>query len=428
MADEEDQGWLDDDTDPFDDPAPAEEAHPLDEEKQTLHTETDDVEAEAHEPEVEGDADDAPEPEPSTSIAWGLPIRAAPLLEESGEFVTEYPLKQSVNGRETTSMIVDDELLRVVDTELGVDNQRRMKVRLTVKRDITGFSHQHNELMHQHQFLWIGCFIAGVCLSLVSSVAFGVLGALLMIIGVRSWVLMHLETHSISFSNQGGSHELIMRAYGTNRGFFRASMAMIGPVMADFIRTGDMDTQELDLLHASLLAPPPVQQPNEQFPNVLHSTPPPPASQPGIEAPTPTLPSPPVVVPAPPTGPPSTLPVPAVAQPPAPTGPPVAQIPPPPPVVAAQLQPPAPTGPPVVMPTPPPPAALPPPAPLPPAPMPPPMPLPPSPGMDQLPPPGGIPLPLDAPLPNAPEIAVAASPVEETLSEDEQNELLNELS
>ncbi len=428
MADEENQGWLDDDTDPFDDPAPAEEAHSLEEEKQTSQTETDDVEAEVHELEVENEVDDATEPEPSTSIAWGLPIRAAPLLEERREFVTEYPLKQSVNGRETTSMIVDDELLRVVDTELGVDNQRRMKVRLTVKRDITGFSHQHNELMHQHQFLWIGCFIAGVCLSLVSSVAFGVLGALLMIIGVRSWVLMHLETHSISFSNQGGSHELVMRAYGTNRGFFRASMAMIGPVMADFIRTGDMDTQELDLLHASLLAPPPIQQPTEQFPNVLHSTPPAPTSQPDIEAPTPTLPSPPVVVPAPPTGPPSTPPVPAVAQPPAPTGPPVAQLPPPPPVVAAQLQPPAPTGPPVVMPTPPPPAALPPPAPLPPAPMPPPMPLPPSPGMDQLPPPGGIPLPLDAPLPNAPEIAVAASPVEETLSEDEQNELLNELS
>jgi hypothetical protein len=39
-----------------------------------------------------------------------------------------------------------------------------------------------------------------------------------------------------------------------------------------------------------------------------------------------------------------------------------------------------------------------------------------------------MPLPLDAPLPAAPQVAVEASPVEETLSEDEQNELLNELS
>ena len=59
---------------------------------------------------------------------------------------------------------------------------------------------------------------------------------------------------------------------------------------------------------------------------------------------------------------------------------------------------------------------------LPPAPLPPPMPLPLAGG---LPP---MPLPLDAPLPDAPKIAVEASPIEETLSPDEQNELLSELS
>lgn len=425
MADEEDQGWLDDDTDPFGDPTSVDEAPPVDEEQSTSQTGNDADEPEAHEvesdtPEGSDSADEFP-----AEIAWGLPIRAAPLLEERGEFVTEYPLTQSVNGRKTTSIVVDEELLRVVDTELGIDNQRRMKVRLTVKRDITGFSHQHNELMHQHQFLWIGCFFAGVLLSLISSVAFGVLGALLMIIGVRSWVLMHLETHSISFSNQGGSHELVMQAYGTNRGFFRASMAMIGPAMADFIRTGNMDTKELDLLHTSLLTPSPVQQPTEQFPKVLHPTPPTQVPQPATAPSTPGLPSPPVVVPTPSSGPPNT-PVPPAVQPPLPTGPPVVQIPPP--VTAIQPPPPASVGPPIVMAPPSSPAALPPPAPLPPAPMPPPMPLSSSPGMNQLPPPGGIPLPLDAPLPNAPEIAVAASPVEDTLSEDEQNELLNELS
>ena len=48
-----------------------------------------------------------------------------------------------------------------------------------------------------------------------------------------------------------------------------------------------------------------------------------------------------------------------------------------------------------------------------------------------LPPPLGLPgspIPLDAPMPNAPEVAVTASPVEEILSEEEQNNLLNELS
>ena len=68
---------------------------------------------------------------------------------------------------------------------------------------------------------------------------------------------------------------------------------------------------------------------------------------------------------------------------------------------------------------------------LPPATLPPPLPPP----AGALPPPIGFGLapidagevPLDAPLPEAPQIAVKASPVEESLSPDEQNELLEEL-
>ena len=431
MADGEDQGWLDDDTDPFADPAVSEQP-------------ADDVESEhIDEPEAgdspvgeseaslsEDEVDISDDESTQTPIAWGLPIRAAPLLEENGEIVVEYPLKQSVDGRETTSIVVDEDLLRVVDTELGLDNHRRMKVKLTVKRDITGFSHQHNELMHQHQFLWIGCFIAGFCLSFVGNIAFGVLGALLMIIGVRSWVLMHLETHTLTFSSNGGSHQLVLRAYGTNRGFFRASMALIGPVMADFIRNGEMETKELEQLHSSLLTPIPPVEPTPQFPTILHRTLPQAVQPAPLEATSnESTPLGPASVPAPPVGPPNEpVKAPATQIPSPPVGPPTvkAALPPPVPIPAAPplLQPPAPVGPPVVMAPPPPPAIT----PLPPAPLPPPMPLPPAIGMAPLPLPGGPPLPLDAPLPNAPEIAVAASPVEETLSKDEQNELLSDLS
>ncbi|MBT3451987.1 MAG: hypothetical protein HN444_01365, partial [Euryarchaeota archaeon] len=239
MADGDDQGWLDDDTDPFADPAVSEQPEDAAESEHIDEAVDSPVEESAASP-SDDKAERSEDEATQTAIAWSLPIRAAPLLEENGEIVVEYPLKQSVDGRETTSIVVDDDLLRVVDTELGVDNHRRMKVKLTMKRDITGFSHQHNELMHQHQFLWIGCFVAGVLLSFVGNIAFGVLGALSMIIGVRSWVLMHLETHTLTFSSNGGSLQLVLRAYGTNRGFFRASMALIGPVMADFIRNGEM--------------------------------------------------------------------------------------------------------------------------------------------------------------------------------------------
>ena len=288
--------------------------------------------------------------------------------------------------------------------------------------------------MHQHQFLWIGCFVAGVLLSFVGNIAFGVLGALSMIIGVRSWVLMHLETHTLTFSSNGGSHQLVLRAYGTNRGFFRASMALIGPVMADFIRNGEMETNELEQLHSSLLTPILPVEPTPQFPTIIHR-PLPQAMQPAppMGMATESAPLTPASVPTPPVGPPSEPVVaPPIQIPSPPLGPPTvktalpppAPLPVPAPVGPPSLQPSAPVGPPVVM-TPPSPATI---TPLPPAPLPPPMPLPPAIGMSPLPLPGGLPLPLDAPLPNAPEIAVAASPVEETLSEDEQNELLSDLS
>ena len=78
---------------------------------------------------------------------WKLPIRAAPLLRQfHGETVTEYPLQQTADGRKATSLVVDEDLLRIIESRLDDDGQRRLKVSLSMKREITGFKHQHNEL------------------------------------------------------------------------------------------------------------------------------------------------------------------------------------------------------------------------------------------------------------------------------------------
>lgn len=409
MADGEDQGWLDDETDPFDDPTPEPVEEKTSDDPSEEEVETTSTEEMLDEEIISEEETENPSTGPDSTPSWGLPIRAAPVLAERGEQVTEYPLKQSLDGRQTTSIVVDEDLLRVVDTELGNDGHRRMKVRMTVKREITGFTHEHNELMHQHQMLWIGCFFSGLALTALSSGAIGVLGALLVIIGVRSWVMMHLETHTIEFVNEGGPQRLALHAYGSNRGFYRASMAMIGPCMADFIRTGTMDVDELERLHTTVLAPP---QPHPVAVQAMPIVVQPLNEQEATQQPMPPMP---MTVPAPPqVGPPATQNTPVQ---------PSTPIPPPPQNIPASIPaPPAPMGPPVPAPLGPPVPAPPTNMALPPAPLPPPMPLPLSGG---LPP---MPLPLDAPLPDAPKIAVEASPIEETLSPDEQNELLSELS
>ena len=170
---------------------------------------------------------------------------------------------------------------------------------------------------------------------------------------------------------------------------FRASMALLGPTIAKYMDTGEFDTESIISLHESLAIPtqqiPPVvidEQPLNEVPHTQQITEP--TSEPtSVQAV--TAPPPPVMQPEP-QGPPTTSPPPPIA----PTGPPL-----PPPLPPATLPPPLPPG---SMMAPPPPM-----------------------GFDR----GEI--PLDAPLPPAPEISVTAAPIEESLSADEKNELLEEL-
>ena len=94
MADGEDQGWLDDETDPFEDPTPEPVEQktgedPSDEEVETTSTEEKLDEEITREEETEN-----PSNGPDSTPTWGLTIRAAPVLAERGEQVAEYQLKQ----------------------------------------------------------------------------------------------------------------------------------------------------------------------------------------------------------------------------------------------------------------------------------------------------------------------------------------------
>lgn len=408
MDEGESTEWPDDDTHPFGDSEPEQKPPLTTISNENLGTHEEDSKEETEE--ELGDSKSNSEGL-SETMDWKLPVRAAPLLQQfHNEEVTEYPLQQSADGRKTTSLVIDDDLLRIIDSSLDDDGQRRLKVSLSMKREITGFKHQHNELMHKHQLLWLGSFLCGVVFLLTSFTAFNFIGGILVALGAWFWSLMHLETHHLEFSNSGGTLSHSLRGYGTNRPFFRASMALIGSEMAGLLRNGVLETEALDHLHTSLTAPAPaptpvpIPMPVQQTQTPFEVQSPTAIPQPGFVTPTP-IPLLPVQIPPPPT-----------------------QIPQPPLAVETTSM----VGPPVASPP------LPTPLPLPllasgPAPLPLPTPLPPLGGPGALPFPALLGLPitslsLDAPLPNAPEITVTASPVEDTLSEKEQSELLNELS
>ena len=264
MGEGESTEWPDDNTDPFGDveleKTTSLEKAPEDENKAEPEELKESEEVENSEEALEERSETADIPD-----EWGLPIRAAPLLQQfHNEKVTEFPLQQSDDGRKATSLVIDDDLLRIIESRLDDDGQRRLKVSLSMKREITGFKHQHNELMHNHQFLWLGMFISGIVLLLLPPTIINFIGVILVTLSIWCGSLMHLETHRLEFSNSGGVHVHTLHGYGTNRPFFRASMALLGSEMAGLLRNGTLETETLDQLHLSLATPAPAPAPSAQ--------------------------------------------------------------------------------------------------------------------------------------------------------------------
>ena len=400
------EAWPDDDQDPFatsDEPLEAQDETPATEEIQPITSD---------EPEEQS----LVEEQPAAIEQWTLPVRVAPVMAISGEEVKEFPLNESIDGRRNTSLIISDNLIRIIQVTYDDDGQRRLNVKTVLKNELTGFTHSHNELMHKHQWMWISAILVGLVATFIPFLGF--FGEFILAGGLIGWAYMHLEMHTLEFSTSGSKHRVHFTGYGSNRPMFRASMALIGPTIAKYMETGEFDTQSITTFHDSLAKPVVQEMPTIVMADdgTLEALPGQSGPTPELSAlPEPPMPSPETQTPLAPPAPPINIPQPVAMQtpePPAMAGPPAST--PPQPLTA-------PPPPPAVTTAPPPPPL---PPPLPPATMPPPLPMggmmPPMP-MDM----GEV--PLDAPMPAAPEINVPAAPVEDSLSDDEKNELLEEL-
>ena len=322
--------------------------------------------------------------ESAASEPWTFPVRAAPILALQGEEVTEFPLSQHRSGHESTSIVMDDRLMRVVEARYDDDGVRRLNVRMAlVKEHISGYSHTHLDLFRRLNPVWYSSIGFGLLAATTIAQTLLVLGGgLFMFAGVAGLLMSKLDLHRISFSDHGGRHDFYLSGWGQEPFLIHNSMALLGPAFVDFLRTGTLETQHIDAVVESMAQPaPPAPTVAETTTTFAPETPLLPAVEQPLVAPM-ALPGPPVVdtnplppspTTAPSDGPPISAPLPATPAPPA-------MIPPPP-----QALPPAPLpatpAPPAMIPQPPqalPPAPLPQPAALPPAPLPP-MPLPPAP-------------------------------------------------
>ena len=350
-----------------------------------------------------------------------LPIRAKPLFHNNEEDVEEFPLCEAKDGLSSTSIVVGDGVFRVVTTTLHNDGVPRVDVKLVMDAELTSFQHVIEKPTPVELGISAGFGIAGLILMMIQGLTPIILGLSMFLIGLK-FLPTKLETHRLMFSSCGNSHEIELTTMGSFIPGFKASMALVGPAMADYIKMGQLDASDINELHAQLHAPAPPQpqiQPAQQLPpstgtGMVENIQQPVEIMNVAEDATTTHEQEPVVEQS------------TVEKAPQPSGPPTMSNVAPEPVVTPLPPAPAPPiGPPTIIPPPP---AISPPAPIvaPPAPSPLPPPLAPMPA-----PPTGLnqPIPLDMPMPEAPRIAVQATPNEKpAISQEEQDALLNELA
>lgn len=343
-----------------------------------------------------------------------LPIRAKPLFLNNDEEVVEFTLTESKDGLESTSIIVGEGLFRIVETKMHQDGVPRIDLKVALDSELTGFQHIVEKPTKVEMGVSGGLFFVGLVLCLFPFQITMVLGISAILFGIK-YAPTYLENHRLVFSSCGSTHVFDIDLIGVFKPTFRASMALIGPTLAGYMKTGEIDSTSIDELHASLRSPIPAPQPmqiaappqmNEQIPVgppaivEIPVTPTVPMmetassemqapEQEGVVVPQPTQP---VVIPAPPQATPQPTPL------------------PPPPQIMPQPNP-----------LPPPPPVIPQPNPLP---MPPAI-LPAQPSMQGF---DSASLPLDAPLPEAPRIPVAAAPQEQVVSQEITDALMDELS
>ena len=356
---------------------------------------------------------------------FALPIRAKPLFLNNDEDVVEFTLTESKDGFESTSIIVGEGLFRIVETKLHQDGIPRIDMKVALDSELTGFQHIVEKPTMVEMGVSSSLFLIGLILCLFPFPITMIIGISAILFGIK-FAPVYLETHRLVFSSCGSTHVFDIDLVGVFKPAFRASMALIGPTLAEYMKTGDINSTSIDELHASLRPLPPVHQPmqidtpekmNEQIPvgpPAIVEIPVTPAI-PMMEIPSSDMqipeeevvsmqqPTQPIVIPAPPQSPPQPKihPVQPMFQP---------NPLPPPPQVAPQPNP---------LPPPPPVISQPTPLPMPPAI------LPNQPSMQAF---DSASLPLDAPLPEAPRIPVTAAPQEQTISQEVTDALMNELS
>jgi len=200
-------------------------------------------------------------------------------LANRGE-VQEFNLRESRDGKRATILLVDDDLIEILEVAKLPDSTFNINLRLAMKKNaLSGFAHERFTWLYQYNWLWWTAVVLGL-VGAVSAIFLPIMSVFspLIIPGLFFAITAASTPHRLTFEGVENHNSITLRSFGSRADLFNASMCMIDPAMEELLRTGRLDTREMELIEERIRTPPrptldipeekqfheiPIQYPNE---------------------------------------------------------------------------------------------------------------------------------------------------------------------
>ncbi len=155
---------------------------------------------------------------------------------------SEFVLKESSDGDTTLSILVDDDIIRVVRVSRIGSSNKTEDLLATKREAFTGYSHERYDWLDDHRQGWWVILGVGLITSLTISPFF----ISLLTIGALLVLLQLMDPERFVISTSSGDHSFIVNRWRSNRELTNLSMELIDGVMLEVLAGKEMDSSTLD--------------------------------------------------------------------------------------------------------------------------------------------------------------------------------------
>lgn len=172
-----------------------------------------------------------------------LPIRAKQIMEITDDCF-EIPMAQSRNGKRTTSMLVDNETFRIVDSIVESDGRVYSVVKSVHSRDsLKGYSHNRKDFVKLTKSFAI-TFGLGIVFMIIPGLF--LVSPTLLGVGVTGLIYSYFQPLTIQLNFSGGVEKHRFSGIDSDKNLLQIYSEYATDVFPEVLRGGFVETSELD--------------------------------------------------------------------------------------------------------------------------------------------------------------------------------------